>query len=53
MAFYDTVRLEKGMYNTPGKALQVLEELDPSASYENTEHAGLDNLSAPAEAVRH
>ena len=30
MAFYDTVRLEKGMYNTPGKSFtQVLEELDP------------------------
>ena len=29
MAFYDTVRLEKGMYNTPGKSFtQVLEELD-------------------------
>ena len=43
MAFYDTVRLEKGMYNTPGKSFtQVLEELDPSASYENTEFAGLD-----------
>ena len=31
MAFYDTVRLEKGMYNTPGKSFtQVLEELDPA-----------------------
>ena len=42
MAFYDTVRLEKGMYNTPGTSFtQALEELDPSASYENTEIAGL------------
>ena len=43
MAFYDTVRLEKGMYNTSGKSFtQVLEELDPSVNYENTELSGLD-----------
>ena len=40
---FDHVKLEKGMYNQSGKTFsQVLEELDPSASYENTEFAGLD-----------
>ena len=43
MAFYDTVRLEKGMYNTPGKSFtQVLEELDPSEHYRGTPLEGLD-----------
>ncbi len=52
MAFYDTVRLEKGMYNTPGKSFtQVLEELDPSASYEKHRVCRPGRLSAPAEAV--
>ena len=33
MAFYDTVRLEKGMYNTPGKSFtQVLEELEEAVN---------------------
>ena len=43
MAFYDSIRLEKGMYATPGKSFtQVLEELDSSKNYEGTELAGLD-----------
>mgnify|MGYP000688596153 CR=1 FL=1 len=43
MAFYDTVRLEKGMYNTPGKSFtQVLEELDPGPHYKGTPLEGLD-----------
>ena len=43
MAFYDTVRLEKGMYNTPGNSFsQVLEELDPSEHYRGTPLEGLD-----------
>ena len=43
MAFYDSIRLEKGMYGTPGKSFtQVLEEVDPSGNYEGTELSGLD-----------
>ena len=43
MAFYDSIRLEKGMYGVPGKSFtQVLEELDPSAGYDNAELGGLD-----------
>ena len=43
MAFYDSIRLEKGMYAAPGKTFtQVLEELDPSANYEGSALAGLD-----------
>ncbi|MCI9274073.1 MAG: phage major capsid protein [Clostridiales bacterium] len=43
MAFYDTIRLEKGMYATPGKTFsQVLEEQDPSQNYEGTSLGSLD-----------
>ena len=43
MAFYDSIRLEKGMYAAPGKTFtQVLEELDPSANYGGSALAGLD-----------
>lgn len=43
MAFYDSMKLEKGMYAVGGKTFtQVLEELDPSQQYERTELAGLD-----------
>lgn len=43
MAFYDSLNLEKGMYNTHNKSFtQLLEELDPSANYEGTNLAGLD-----------
>lgn len=43
MAFYDCVKLEKGMYGVRGKSFtRVLEELDPSANYEGGEMAGLD-----------
>lgn len=42
MAF-DTIRIEKGMYNVPGKTFtQVLEEMDPSRNYIGTEYEGLD-----------
>ena len=43
MAYFDSVKLEKGMYHTPKKSFsQVLEELDPSQQYENSELEGLD-----------
>jgi hypothetical protein len=43
MAFYESVRLEKGMYGTPGKSFtEVLEGLDPSANYAGTALEGLD-----------
>ena len=43
MAFYDSIKLEKGMYGTSGKSFtQVLEDLDPSGGYEGTELSGLD-----------
>lgn len=42
MAF-DTLRIEKGMYAVPGKTFtEVLEELDPSSNYVDTELGGLD-----------
>lgn len=43
MAFYESIKLEKGMYGTPGKSFtEVLEELDPSANYAGTALEGLD-----------
>lgn len=43
MAFYESIKLEKGMYGTPGKSFtEVLEELDPSANYAGTALDGLD-----------
>lgn len=43
MAFYDNMRLEKGMYAVPGKSFtQVLEEMDPSSGYEGSALSGLD-----------
>ncbi|MCI1982756.1 MAG: phage major capsid protein [Oscillospiraceae bacterium] len=43
MAFYESIRLEKGMYGTPGKTFtQVLEGLDPSDNYTGTPLEGLD-----------
>lgn len=43
MAFYESLKLEKGMYGTPGKTFtQVLESLDPSANYTGTPLEGLD-----------
>lgn len=41
MAFFDSIKLEKGMYGIKGLT-NTLEKLDPSANYENTELAGLD-----------
>lgn len=43
MAVYESLKLEKGMYGTPGKTFtQVLEGLDPSANYAGTSLEGLD-----------
>lgn len=43
MAFYDTIRLEKGMYGNCGKTFsEILEELDPSENYRGSELEGLD-----------
>ncbi len=43
MAFYETLKLEKGMYSAPGKSFtQALEELDPSENYRGTPLEGLD-----------
>ena len=40
---YDSIRLEKGMYQTSGKSFtQVLESLDPSEQYQGTSLEGLD-----------
>ena len=41
MSFYDSIKLEKGMYKGEGFT-KTLEKLDPSENYENTELAGLD-----------
>ncbi|WBY63842.1 MAG: Phage major capsid protein [Thermocaproicibacter melissae] len=43
MARYESLKLEKGMYATPGKTFtQVLESLDPSENYIGTPLEGLD-----------
>lgn len=43
MAFYDSIRLEKGMYGNNGKSLtDILEGIDPSENYKGTELEGLD-----------
>ncbi len=42
MAFYDSIKLEKGMYGNGRSLTEVLEELDPSESYKGTELEGLD-----------
>lgn len=43
MAFYETLKLEKGMYSAPGKSFtQTLEELDSSENYRGTPLEGLD-----------
>ncbi|MCL2089228.1 MAG: phage major capsid protein [Oscillospiraceae bacterium] len=40
---YQGLKLEKGMYNVSSKSFtKVLEELDPSKNYENTDISGLD-----------
>ncbi len=47
MAFYDNLKLEKGMYNSGNKSFtQVLEELDCSKNYEGTETGRFGCLSA-------
>ncbi len=42
MAYYDSIRLEKGMYNSGRSLTEVLEELDPSENYKGSELEGLD-----------
>lgn len=43
MAYYDNIRLEKGMYAVSGKSFSnVLEEIDPSDNYKGTKLEGLD-----------
>lgn len=43
MAFYESVKLEKGMYGTPGKSFtEVLESLDPTENYAGSGLEGLD-----------
>ena len=40
---FDTIRLEKGMYQEAGRSFtQVLEGLDPSEQYKGTRLEGLD-----------
>ncbi len=40
---FNTIKLEKGLYNIAGKSFtQVLEEMDKGSCYENTELRGLD-----------
>ena len=42
MAFYDSIKLEKGMYSTGRSLTDVLESLDPSDNYRGSELEGLD-----------
>ena len=43
MAFFDTIKLEKGMYGNGSKSFtDILEELDPSENYKGSELDGLD-----------
>ncbi len=42
MAFYDSIKLEKGMYNGGKTLTEVLEGLDPSENYKGTVLEGLD-----------
>lgn len=42
MAYFDKIKLEKGMYATGKSFSQVLEQLDPSEQYAGTPLEGLD-----------
>ncbi len=43
MAYFDNIKLEKGMYGEGGRSFtDILEELDPSENYRNTQLEGLD-----------
>ncbi len=42
MAYFDSIRLEKGMYNSGKGLTEVLEELDPSENYRGSSYEGLD-----------
>ncbi len=46
MALFETINIEKGMYQSKGKSLtDVLESLDPSVNYVGTNLEGLDAFS--------
>ena len=42
MAFYDSIKLEKGMYGSGKTLTEVLEMMDPSENYQGTQLEGLD-----------
>ncbi len=42
MAFFDSITLEKGMYANGKSLTDILEEIDPSQNYKNTDMEGLD-----------
>ena len=42
MAYFDNIRLEKGMYTSGRSLTEVLEELDPSENYKGSSLEGLD-----------
>lgn len=43
MAFFDNIKLEKGMYANGNRSFtEILEELDPSENYRNSQLEGLD-----------
>ena len=39
---FDRIKLEKGMYANGKSLTDILEELDPSENYKNTDMSGLD-----------
>ncbi len=53
MAQYESVKIDKSLYNLAGKTFtQALEALDPSAAYKNTELADLDAFQDPSAAYK-
>ncbi len=42
MAFYNTIKLEKGMYGNGRSLTDILEEIDPSDNYKGSDLDGLD-----------
>ena len=45
MANFETINLEKGMYQSGKSLTEVLEALDPSENYKGTALEGLDAFS--------
>ena len=45
MANFETIKLEKGMYQTGKTLTEILEEMDPSDNYKGTAMEGLDAFS--------